>query len=315
MTRRRGLSTKASAAKRASQRVTAAADPGNDDAVVSALKLSADNLRRHNDDRSQIAARIVDWAATAEGMALRDLVSEFAARQANAPSLAVMLVDVPFRTLRQHQADMEKAIERWQCEVLDDGCGNPWKVDVAEYIGDMAYWIASAEDPKRWLWKSIGSALQAKHLAAVKTKALELADLLEDENGPIWPSAIELFEQNHRPIWDGEGTPLEKYRVLVANRLKGQQLQGVLRNLAMETERQARIAAREREEVPRPKTVRHVHMMTDRAKWWFEYKCRLKTMPVAVIDRLIKATQPPKSHYMMDVKERLRQRRNRKRKP
>lgn len=314
------MSTKTKATTKVTKTADARSTPtaSGDTALVRALRLEANVLRGYGQDDCRMAAFIIDWAATPEGKGLRDLISAFKARQESAPTLEQVLGNEKvISRRRQYEANLDLAKARWEAEVLSDENGKPAEIDVVDHIVRMACWVATAKEPSSWLRRKVGD--RANHLKTVKAKALELAALLDIGDGPSWPSAIELFDKACQPVWDGDNS-FAKYRVHVADRMKAQQLSGLLRNLAASSERQARLDDLHLREMPRPNTIRIRRLMAKRAEWWFKNQCRLgaKAVPLAVIADLINATRPPKALYYVDefnVKEWLRPPRQRGAKP
>ncbi len=244
--------------------------------VVAALRSKASELACNTDSTQKEAARIVEWAASADGKALRGWLFAFAARQADAPTWEKFSERVPFKrgwSQQRYGVELDRLEDQWKAEVVSDGQGNPAQIDVVEYIDRLAYWAASTKPPTPWM--RIGAVARRKHLAGVQKKAAELAKLLEWSDGPEWPKAIALFEAAHRPIMGG-AMPWEEYRTMVAHRLKGQTIPQLLRSLAERTRRQERVDQLEAAKVSRPNAgaVRD-RMQAEQMQWWFETYCRL----------------------------------------
>lgn len=204
-----------------------------DRAIANALRERAGELKQA-DTTCQRAARIVAWAATGDGKALREWMVAFRDRQTAATTWEQVVDQVPLPTgsaadLQQYEAELDSAKAQWESEVVLDGGGHLAVIDVVEYIDMLAYWTASAGMPAPWVRRE--GAWRDSHLNAIETKALELAALLEEGNGPTWPNAIELFDSAHRPVMP-ELSSLNEYRARVAGRLRGQQISQLLRTLA-----------------------------------------------------------------------------------
>ena len=268
-----------------------------DSAIANALRERADELKR-GDDTCQRAARIVEWAATVDGKALRDWMVAFKDQQAAAPTWEQVVEQVQFRAdwkRQQYEAALDSAIARWESEVVSDGHGHPAEIDVVEHIDMLAYWTANAEMPARWVRRE--SAWRASHLKAIETKALELAAFLEEPDGPTWPKAIELFDSAHRPVMS-ESSSVNEYRARVAGRLEGQQLSQLLRRLAERSQQQARMDARDPDfrDMSRPNTPGAFdRWLARRIRWWFEFRCLRKTGEdlCALIASLMNANRSP----------------------
>ena len=255
--------------------------------LAAALRSRAADMAKNEDHATQQAARIVEWAATDDGNDLRGWMVEFRDCQAAALTWEQVSAEVPLGSSRQYTAALDSALKRWESEVVSDGCGKPAEIDVVEYIDALAYRIASTKPPTPW--ERMGSDERDKHLKSVRTKARELASLLEDPDGPRWPSAIELFDQAHRPIL--RDFSLNEYRAQVADRLKGQQIPKLLNNLAEQAERQARMDAivQRSRGAPRPNTVGAFNRLLAREICgWFETRC-LRTASNALIASLMNA--------------------------
>lgn len=135
---------------------------------------------------------------------------------------------------------------------------------------------------------SAGKKQRTKRLESIKKKARELADMLVDEDGPVWPSAIELFDEAHRPFAGkcGKGPapdwPLDEYRRAVSGRLAGQSLPQLLKRLAVRAETQERMDARDPigRDAPRPsgkKKGKNVfvfeRLLARQIRDWFGLRC------------------------------------------
>ena len=238
-------------------------------AIVQALLLRAKELSLDADDTCRRAARIVNWAASADGAALRDWMAAFRDRQAAAQTWEQVCELVQFSSL-QYEAELDLALGQWRTEVVSDEHGKPLAIDVVKYIDKLAYYVASTKFTAARLRK--GKAERARNLAAVRKAALGLASLLEVRDGPSWPSAIELFDPAHRPIMDE--ISIDRYRTCVSGRLNGQQLAQMLHRLSERSERQVQIDARDAQASPRPNSKgAWDRLLAKEILWWFTHHC------------------------------------------
>jgi len=245
-----------------------------DSAVIEDLRKRVSDLKQFDDETSQMAARIVAWAATHDGKALRIRMLEFKERQAKAPtweqavaaaeSAEGLQPETRGWSRGKFEAMLDRVAQTWAAEVVNDGCGKPVEIDVAQNIDNLAYWIARTSLPPS----------RREHFERVRKQALELAVLLEADVAS-WPAAIELFDEKHHPVL-AEPALLSTHRKFVSDRLRGQQIATLLRSLGEQASRQARLDALnpDSKDVPRPNAGDALkRLMVRRTSDWLAERC------------------------------------------
>ncbi|MCE3269679.1 MAG: hypothetical protein K0S57_76 [Ramlibacter sp.] len=218
------------------------------------------------DEVDRMTSEVITRFASSEGARLRKWMAAFRDRQAvpAARESAAAAIDL----------DSEAVLDDG---ILRDGEGRPQPVDVATFLDSLAYWVASRRPPKPWQRSPL--------LNEVATRSRELADLLEQKDGPEWPLPFDLFETSARPRFlDGS---FADYRRDVRDPLRRQNWPGLLRNLAAEANRLERLSRIDTAvlNTPRPTAPgAWERRLAREIRDWFQLKCRTKAPPELIAD-------------------------------
>jgi hypothetical protein len=274
---------------------TASTNTSPDQATTLALQRIAADLRAQGADVDVKAAQIVEWAASPGGRTLRAFIENVRDKQAAADTLQEVLgqIQIEGLSIEDYDLALESKARQWDAQVASDGSsGTPMLVDVVDCIDRLAYWIASRPVTSRWM--RLSTKERKRHLDAIEKCSRDLAALLEHADGPPWPVAIDLFEDEHRPILRNPST-LQEYRLCVAQRLKGQQVSRLLLRLLERVTQQRHIDKRLLADAPRPNSENAGRIrLAKEIQFWFEHHCRCSrgSQLHSVVADLINVSRP-----------------------
>lgn len=282
------------------------ADARRLDAQTSALLVVRADVHEAFDDAiSKRAGGILRAFSTFEGRRLRTWVIKLSPEEAGDKQTPAEPpgLESPASDEQRHERESLESDEQRIVRPVHPDSGNtalpaPQRRKVfrsVDLLERLAFWLARKEELPAW--RLPGSTL----LPQVAKTCEELVRLLEQDGGPEWPSAIELFDRSARPVIYGPSAA--QHAACVSDPLRRQSVIGLLRNLAAETERLQRRNGRDQavKFTPRPRSRdatdrRLARFLSD----WLDHEVPEEHVPNEVLADMLSLARRPDDRMTKD---------------